>query len=191
MSTITSDCNTSTVQNKVGDTFCLLMSLLRFLLLPLRAPLLLVLFGVAVFLGHHWSIESEHLIALQNVSPTLFWTVEVLQSLVIVLICTMPDLLLRQLSLLMASSRVLSLISNLLLVIMVGLYVLSLSVLSDVLILASATLLARLDLTRIKVVPPPQVMAFWLAALVLAGIWLGGPARWQTPRSTHRTARSD
>jgi hypothetical protein len=85
----------------------------------------------------------------------------------------MPDLLLRQLSLLMASSRVLSLISTLLLVIMVGLYVLSLSLLSDVLILASATLLARLDLTRIKVVPPPQVMAFWLAALVLVGIWLG------------------
>ena len=149
------------------------MFLLRFLLLPLRAPLLLVLFGVAVFLGHHWSIESEHLIALQNVSPTLFWTVEVLQSLVIVLFCTMPDLLLRQLSLLMASSRVLSLITTLLLVIMVGLYLLSLSLLSDVLILASATLLARLDLTRIKVVPPPQVMAFWLAALVLVGIWLG------------------
>jgi hypothetical protein len=34
-------------------------------------------------------------------------------------------------------------------------------------------LLARLDLTRIKVVPPPQVMAFWLSALVLVGIWLG------------------
>ena len=56
------------------------MSLLRFLVLPLRAPLLLVLFGVAVFLGHHWSIESEHLIAFHKVSPTLFWTVEVLQS---------------------------------------------------------------------------------------------------------------
>jgi hypothetical protein len=73
----------------------------------------------------------------------------------------------------MASSRVLSLISTLLLVIMVGLYLLSLSLLSDVLILASATLLARLYLTRIKVVPPPQVMAFWLAAVVLVGIWLG------------------
>lgn len=151
----------------------MLMSLFRFLSLPLRAPLLLVLFGVAIFLGHHWSIESEHLIALQNVPPSLFWTVEVLQSLVIVLICTMPDLLLRQLSMLMASSRVLSLIATLLLVIMVGLYLLSLSLLSDVLILASATLLARLDLTRIKVMPPPQVMAFWLAAVVLVGIWLG------------------
>ena len=42
------------------------MSLLRFLVLPLRAPLLLVLFGVAIFLGHHWSIESEHLIALSR-----------------------------------------------------------------------------------------------------------------------------
>ena len=149
------------------------MSFFRFLVLPLRAPLLLLLFAVAVFLGHHWSIESEYLIALQNVSPRLFWTVEIVQSLVIVLICTMPDLLLRQLSLLMASSRVLSLISTLLLVIEVGLYVLSLSLLSDVLILASATLLARLDLTRIKVMPPPQVMALGLGALVLVGIWLG------------------
>jgi len=146
---------------------------LRFLLLPFRAPLLLVLFGVAVFLGHHWSIESAHLIALQRVSPSLFWAVELMQSLAIVLICTMPDLLLRQLSLLMASSRVLSLLVTLLLVITVGLYVLSLSLLSDVLILASATLLARLDLTRIKVVPPPQVTAFWLAAVVFFGIWLG------------------
>ena len=31
------------------------------------------------------------------------------------------------------------------------------------LILASATLLARLDLSRIKAVPPPQLLAFWLA----------------------------
>ena len=74
----------------------------------------------------------------------------------------MPDVLLRQMSLLMASSRVLSLVATLLLVITVGLYVLSLSLLSDVLILASAILLARLDLTRIKVVPPPQVTALRL-----------------------------
>ena len=63
--------------------------------------------------------------------------------------------------------------STLQLELMVGLYLLSLSLLSDVLILASAALLARLDLTRIKVVPPPQLMACWLAALVLGGIWLG------------------
>ena len=40
------------------------------------------------------------------------------------------------------------------------------------LILASAVLLARLDL-HIRVVPSPQVMAFWMAVIVLAGIWLG------------------
>ena len=82
-----------------------------------------------------------------------------------------PDLLLRQLSL-MASSRVLSLVVTLSLVITVGLYLLSLSLLSDVLILASATLLARLDLSHIKVVPPPQLLAFWLV-IVVSGIWLG------------------
>jgi len=59
------------------------------------------------------------------------------------------------------------------LVITVGLYMLSLSLLSDVLILASATLLARLDLTRIKVVPAPQIMAFWLTLIVISGIWIG------------------
>ena len=53
------------------------------------------------------------------------------------------------------------------------LLMLSLSLLSDVLILGSATLLARLDLSRIKVVPPPQLMAFWLAVIVMAGIWIG------------------
>jgi len=54
-----------------------------------------------------------------------------------------------------------------------GLYLLQLKLLADVLILASAVLLARLDLTRIRVVPSPQVMAFWMAVIVLAGIWLG------------------
>ncbi len=149
------------------------MFVLRFLFLPLRAPLLLVLFVVSLFLGHHWAIQETWLAEAHSISVNAFWAIELTQALVVVVICTMPDLLLRQLSLLMASSRVLSLVVTLTLVITVGLYVLSLSLLSDVLILASATLLARLDLSRIKVVPPPQLLAFWLALIVVSGIWIG------------------
>ena len=61
----------------------------------------------------------------------------------------------------------------LLLVITAGLYLLHLSLLADVLILASAILLARLDLTRIRVVPPPVVMAIALGLILLGGIWIG------------------
>jgi hypothetical protein len=149
------------------------MPVLRFLLLPLRAPLLIVLFVVSLFLGHHWAIQESWLAEAHSISVSTFWALEMIQAVVVVVICTMPDLLLRQLSMLMASSRVLSLVVTLTLLITVGLYVLSLSLLSDVLILGSATLLARLDLSRIKVVPPPQLTAFWLAVIVLAGIWIG------------------
>jgi len=149
------------------------MALLRFLVLPFRAPLVLVLFVVAILLGHHWTIFQQAMMHSRGIDPQVFWTVEVVQALVVVVICTMPDLLLRQISMLMASSRVISLVVTLLLVITGGLYVLQLSLLADVLILASAVLLARLDLTRIKVVPPPLVMAFWMALIVLGGVWLG------------------
>ncbi|WP_413324347.1 hypothetical protein [Synechococcus sp. MIT S9503] len=149
------------------------MPVLRFLLLPLRAPLVIVLFVVSMFLGHHWAIQETWLAEAHSISVKTFWALELIQAVVVVVICTMPDLLLRQLSLLMASSRVLSLVVTLTLLITVGLYVLSLSLLSDVLILGSATLLARLDLSRIKVVPPPQLTAFWLGVIVIAGIWIG------------------
>jgi hypothetical protein len=34
-------------------------------------------------------------------------------------------------------------------------------------------LLARLDLTRLRIVPPPLVMLACLSLVVLCGIWLG------------------
>ena len=40
-----------------------------------------------------------------------------------------------------------------------GLYLLHLDVLANVLVLGSAVLLARLDLVRIQVIPPPALMA--------------------------------
>ena len=145
------------------------MVILQFLSLPFRAPLVVVLFGVAIVMGHHWSmIQSQH-----DMDPYIFWCVEVLQALVIVLICTMPDLLIRQVSMLMAISRAISLVIILLLVILGGLYLLRLSILSDVLILASSVLLARLDLARIKVLPSPALTSLALGGILLSGIWLG------------------
>ncbi|MFL0780625.1 MAG: hypothetical protein AB8E74_01430 [Prochlorococcus sp.] len=145
------------------------MAILRFLALPFRAPLVTVMFGVAILMGNHWSIiQSQH-----GLDPQLFWCVEVVQVVVIVFLCTMPDLLMRQVSMLMAISRAISLVIILLLVILGGLYLLRLSILSDVLILASSVLLARLDLARINVLPSPAITSMTLGGILLSGIWLG------------------
>ena len=91
----------------------------------------------------------------------------------VVVVASVPDLLLRQLSVLMAASRVITLIVSLLLVTVGGLYLLHLSALADVVILATAVLLARLDLTRIRVVPSPLFTAFSLSGYVMLGVWIG------------------
>jgi len=142
-------------------------ALLRLVVLPLRAPLLLLLLAVAVYEGIHWSSSAAQL--------SLEWVLECLQAVLVVVVCTMPELLLQQISNAMAASRVVSLVITLLLVTVGGLYLLHLRVLANVLILASAVLLARLDLARIRVAPPPLVLSVSLTALVLAGAILG---RW-------------
>jgi hypothetical protein len=144
-----------------------LTALLRLLLLPLRAPLLLLLFGIAVYEGMHWSRASA-------VAP-IDWLLEFLQAVLVVLICTLPDLLLQRLSNLMAASRVMSLVISLLTVTVGGLYLLHLNVLANVLILACAVLLARLDLARIRISPPAWVISLSLTLVVVVGAGLG---RW-------------
>ena len=89
----------------------------------------------------------------------------------------------RQVSLLMASSRVMTL-GDLLLVITAGIYLLRLDLLGDVLILASAVLLARLDLPRVGVLPAPfasmLALSFW-CSVVLAWVTCFNPtADWFT-----------
>ncbi len=145
----------------------MILALLRLVVLPLRAPLLLLLLGIAIYEGMHWSRSPA-------VGP-LAWLMECLQAVLVVLICTMPDVLLRRLSSLMAASRVMSLVISLLIVTVGGLYLLHLQVLANVLILGSAVLLARLDLARIRVSPPSWLVALCLTLLVLAGAALG---RW-------------
>ena len=149
------------------------MPILRLLSLPVRAPLLTVLFLVAVVLGNHWQIVQPSFTSLYGVSAAWFWCLVLLQTQVVVVFCTMPDLLLRQVSLLMASSRVMTLVVTLLLVITGGIYLLKLNVLTDVMILASALLLARLDLIRIDVLPPAAGRLFLMSVVVIGGIVVG------------------
>jgi hypothetical protein len=148
-------------------------SFLRLLMLPLQAPMLLVLLAVSTYLGLHWSRPLEKAESQLDALGTLVWSAECLQALVVVVICTMPLILLRQVSSVMATSRVLSLVMTLLLVTVGGLYLLHLDVLANVLILGSALMLARLDLVRIQVVPPPLVMTVVFSVLVLGGASLG------------------
>jgi hypothetical protein len=103
----------------------------------------------------------------------LFWPLQCLQALVVVVFCAMPDLLLRELSQLMAASKALTLVVTLLIVITGGLYLLHLAVLAEVLVLASSVLLARLDLSRLRLAPAPLMGALGLSVWVLVGISLG------------------
>jgi hypothetical protein len=148
-------------------------TLLNLILLPVRAPMVLLLLLVSTYLGLHWSRPGSMADVGMSGVTDLIWSVECLQALVVVVVCTLPDLLLRRLSTVMASSRVASLVVTLLLVITGGLYLLHLDVLSNVLILACTVLLARLDLVRLRVVTPPFTMTVVLSMLVLAGITLG------------------
>ena len=144
----------------------MITALLRLVVLPLRAPLLLLLLAVAVYEGIHWDGSATQQLSLA-------WMLECLQAVLVVLVCTMPDLLLQWMSGVMAASRVMSLVITLLLVTIGGLYLLHLRVLANVLVLACAVLLARLDLARVRVSPPPLVLSAGLTVLVLTGAVLG------------------
>ena len=149
------------------------MNLLRYALLPLRAPMVLLLFGVSAYLGSRWSHTLDPQIFGNGLYRHLLLSVECLQALVVVVVCTIPDILMHQLSTMMAYSRVVSLVGTLLLVITGGLYLLHLSVFSSVLILASSILLVRLDLVRADMVLPRSITIFMMAVVVLLGISLG------------------
>ena len=147
--------------------------LLGLLLLPLRAPLLLLLLAISVYLGLHWSLGEAQQQVSRGLFAELFWSIDCLHAVLVVFVCTMPELLLQRVSSLMAASRVLSLVMSLLIVTVGGLYLLHLNVLANVLILASGVLLARLDLVRLRMLPPPLLTALGLSVLVLVGSALG------------------
>ena len=149
------------------------------LLLPLQAPMLLVLLLVSAYMGLHWADVAPQLASqaatplAQNMAGPMFWPLQCGQALLVVAFCAMPDLLLRELSALMATSKALTLVVTLLIVITGGLYLLHLAVLAEVLVLASAVLLARLDLIRLRLVPGPLLGATGLCLWVLLGIAIG------------------
>ena len=151
-------------------------AMFRLLLLPLRAPMLLVLVAIAVYEGLQWSqpLQGTASSGMGQLS-SLFWSLDCMHALLVVVVCTMPDLLLQRVSSLMAASRVMSLVISLLIVTVGGLYLLHLKVLTNVLILGTTVLLARLDLARVRVAPPPLLLAGVLGVLVLAGAGVG---RW-------------
>lgn len=148
-------------------------ALFRFLLLPIQAPMLLVLVAVSTYLGLHWSrpllLGESRLSAMAH----LVWSAECLQAVLVVILCTLPQMLLSHLSSLMAASRFLTLVVALLGVTVGGLYLMNVQELANVLILASAVLLARLDLVRIRVAASPLLMAVSMALVVLGGVNLG------------------
>jgi hypothetical protein len=149
---------------------------IRLLLVPLQAPMLLLLLVVSAYLGAHISAEIGVQRGLADTATTvrpMLWWLECLQAIVVVVICSIPDLLLRQVSTLMSASRVLSLVITLLIVTMGGLYLLHLNVLANVLILGSSVMLARLDLARIRVVYSPLLSTALLGLVVLGGMMLG------------------
>jgi hypothetical protein len=145
---------------------------LRYLLLPLRAPMLPILVLVSAYMGFDWSVNRTPLSG-QVGMEMLVWVIECLQAVVVVVVCTLPDLLLRQISSLMATSRVVSLVASLLIVTLLGIYMLHLQMLANVLILGASVLLARLDLVRVRLVPPPWITVTLLVVLVLGGASLG------------------
>tara|TARA_B100001063_G_scaffold171003_1_gene160171 strand:- start:187 stop:681 length:495 start_codon:yes stop_codon:yes gene_type:complete len=149
------------------------MEWMRWFSLPLRAPLLIVLFGVSAVMGHQWTLLSPRFSASSGLPLPLLFGLEVLQLLLVLILCTMPDLLMRRVSLLMASSRSMTLLVTLLVVIGAGIYLLRLNVLTDVLIIASALLLARLDLVRIGLDATPVTSILLLGTLLFGGVVLG------------------
>ena len=149
------------------------MDLMRWLILPLQAPLLLVLFGVAVLMGHQWALLAPASSQHSGLSLSLLFGLEGLQLLLVLILCTMPDLLMRRVSLLMAFSRSMTLLVTLLVVIAAGIYLMRLNVLTDVLIIASALLLARLDLVRVGLEATPCRSILLLGSLLFSGVVLG------------------
>ena len=158
------------------------MPILRLLLLPFRAPMLLVLLVVCAYLGLSWSALAPQTVVLPwlpgngrhiTLLRDLVMPLECLQAIAVVVICTVPDLVVREVSFFMARSKVLTLITTLFLAITGAVYLMHLNVLTDVLLLGSSVLLARLDLIRLRLPMNPFQVATGLSVLVLGGVWIG------------------
>ena len=130
---------------------------LRWLTLPARAPMLILLALISVYLGAHWGLLQEDIrssVADQSLVDEAYWVLSLSQVVIVVSFCTLPELVLRQISLFMAASKALTLVVTLLVVVVGGMYLLYMPGFADLLVLTAALLLARLDLVRLRVWPP-------------------------------------
>ena len=135
----------------------------KLLLLPIRAPMITLLGIISFYLGVHWGFQQDAMRG-SGVDASLvdeaYWIFNLFQVFVVTFFCTLPDLVLRQLSLFMAASKVLTLVVTLLVVVLGGMYLLYWPGFDSILVMACALLLARLDLVRLNVWPPS-----WLACI--------------------------
>ena len=139
----------------------------------IKAPFIGVLFLVGILMGNYLSITQHKLEQSGDNSFEYFWIMQFLKLLIVVIVSTSPELLLRYLSRLISSSRVMSLIITLLLVITLGIFMLKLNLLIDMLILSSSLLLARLELEKNGLSLHPFWGMFLLASLVISGAIIG------------------
>ena len=143
---------------------------LRWLTLPARAPMLILLALISVYLGAHWGLLQEDIrssVADQSLVDEAYWVLSLSQVVIVVSFCTLPELVLRQISLFMAASKALTLVVTLLVVVVGGMYLLYMPGFADLLVLTAALLLARLDLVRLRVWPPAWLGPIGFNAYIL------------------------
>ena len=82
---------------------------------------------ISFYLGVHWGFQQDAMRG-SGVDASLvdeaYWIFNLFQVFVVTFFCTLPDLVLRQLSLFMAASKVLTLVVTLLVVVLGGMYLL-------------------------------------------------------------------
>ena len=116
---------------------------LRWLTLPARAPMLILLALISVYLGAHWGLLQEDIrssVADQSLVDEAYWVLSLSQVVIVVSFCTLPELVLRQISLFMAASKALTLVVTLLVVVVGGMYLLYMPGFADLLVLTAALL---------------------------------------------------
>ncbi|MCY4054988.1 MAG: hypothetical protein OXF25_08270 [Cyanobacteria bacterium MAG CAR3_bin_5] len=154
----------------------------------LRTPTVLLVLALLFYFGHLWTLRAANtpLLPLNaSNSARLYWLFIMAQLQYLVLLCTMPGLVLRRLTMPITTSRFVSF----LVVFPVGLLgvagLIHLQALGHGLILAAALLLARLDLTEADLYPAPA--RAWLITNLLSllmvslGAGLGSRLPWPHP----------
>ena len=146
------------------------------LTLPVRAPMLVLLAVVSFYLGAHWGFLQDVIrdqAAPDSLVADAYWLLSLAQVVLVVSFCTLPELVLRQISLFMAASKVVTLVVTLLVVVVGGMYLLYMPGFGDLLVLTAALLLARLDLVRLRIWPPAWLGLIGFNVLIMACMTYG------------------